>query len=294
MQEVRSLRDISIATAHKLWNEGFTGYITDLRMDEDTYLGRLHREGLQPEWSVVLYKDGRPVGFTLNGIRETGGGRTAWNGGTAIVPDMRGQGLGSPLMAANLERYREAGAHQAVLEAMVQNDPAVALYRRFGYAVKERTLFYTLPGELRDVPAPRPAGGETVIREEAVESCAGLGFYRADTPWQAHYLSLKGGRCLIAERSGAPAAYLPLRRLYDGSGHISAIHLYRAGFAQGLQEEERREITAALCAAAVEGYRPGVRLGGNHIGGDDLEMRSWLEAAGLETAHELYVMELDL
>ena len=56
-----------------------------------------------------------------------------------ILPQARRFGLGSRLMAACETRLRSAGCQQVFLETAVNNDAAVALYRKLGYEVL-RTL----------------------------------------------------------------------------------------------------------------------------------------------------------
>ena len=56
-----------------------------------------------------------------------------------ILPEARRSGLGSHLMEQCENRLRAAGCQQIFLETAVDNDAAIALYRKLGYAVL-RTL----------------------------------------------------------------------------------------------------------------------------------------------------------
>jgi hypothetical protein len=53
------------------------------------YLARLIAEDLSMEHSLVALCDGKPAGFLLNGIRDCGAFRVAWNGGTGVKPEFR-------------------------------------------------------------------------------------------------------------------------------------------------------------------------------------------------------------
>jgi len=72
-----------------------------------------------------------------------------------VRPELRGQGLGSQLMAHLLERGREAGLRQAALDVSVENPRAQALYERWGFkVVRQRASrlsnhFAAVPGHRR-------------------------------------------------------------------------------------------------------------------------------------------------
>lgn len=62
-----------------------------------------------------------------------------------VAPELRGEGLGSQLIAHFLERGRQAGLPMAALDVSVANPRAQALYERLGFVVQaERTS--DLPG----------------------------------------------------------------------------------------------------------------------------------------------------
>jgi ribosomal protein S18 acetylase RimI-like enzyme len=50
-----------------------------------------------------------------------------------VVPECRGQGIGSALLSAAERRLRERGVDAISLEAMAANEPARRFYRRHGY-----------------------------------------------------------------------------------------------------------------------------------------------------------------
>jgi len=75
---------------------------------------------------------------TIQGIRDRTGLGAIQNLG--ITPEHRGRGLGTVLMAKALEGFRAAGLRRAFLEVTAQNDGAVRLYRRMGFA-RARTVY---------------------------------------------------------------------------------------------------------------------------------------------------------
>lgn len=75
---------------------------------------------------------------TIQGILDRSGMGAVQNLG--IAPEHRGRGLGSCLLLRCLEGFREAGLRRVFLEVTAQNDSALRLYRRLGFA-KARTVY---------------------------------------------------------------------------------------------------------------------------------------------------------
>ena len=66
----------------------------------------------------------------------------------ATHPDHRRQGLAAGVLSALLEEARERGLLSLTLEVRASNQPAIALYQKFGFsAVGRRARFYTHPTE---------------------------------------------------------------------------------------------------------------------------------------------------
>src|SRR5690349_20725839 len=135
MFEIKRISKCSFQTAHEAWNAGFKGYFVDLTLPLDRFVHRLSYENISPEHSLIAFDQERPVGFLLNAFRTTWGKKIAWNGGTGVVPDMRGKGVGKALVAASIEVYKSESVDVAFLEAIKGNDSAIALYKNNGYRV---------------------------------------------------------------------------------------------------------------------------------------------------------------
>lgn len=95
---------------------------------------------------LVAHLDGRLAAF-LWLKREAGAVPEVYV--LATAPWAQGRGLGGRLMACALERLEAAGATRVKLYVEGDNEPALALYRRWGFAEEERHV------QLR-----RPAAGE--------------------------------------------------------------------------------------------------------------------------------------
>ena len=99
------------------------------------------KEGFLPQATWLIRYDGgyrRQYCGTIQGIRDPAGIGSIQNLG--IVPEHRGQGLGTVLLTQALAGFKAAGLRRAYLEVTAQNELAVRLYERIGF-VKSRTVY---------------------------------------------------------------------------------------------------------------------------------------------------------
>lgn len=83
------------------------------------------------EYNLIAELDGRPAGM-LSGMRPDAEGavrlRSMW-----VAPFARGRGVGDALVGAVIRWAKEQGASGLVLDVMMDNESAIALYRRHGF-----------------------------------------------------------------------------------------------------------------------------------------------------------------
>lgn len=86
---------------------------------------------------LLVARDPEVVGFVSFGP-ETDGFATDVDRGVVenifVVPERRGEGIGTALLTAAEDRLREAGADAVSLEVMADNAAARRFYERHGYA----------------------------------------------------------------------------------------------------------------------------------------------------------------
>lgn len=110
-------------------------YLVSLPMDVAGLTAYLARGSVSLAHSrVVVDRYGRPLGMLLVGLR----GERAWLTRMGVLPHERRGGLGALLLWAGLECARAAGAQMAQLEVIEGNTPALALFTRFGFALRRR------------------------------------------------------------------------------------------------------------------------------------------------------------
>ncbi|WDV94783.1 GNAT family N-acetyltransferase [Brevibacillus parabrevis] len=141
MLVLKSMEQCTVAEAVLAYNRGFSGYFFDQSKTADTLIWKMGKEELSPTHSLVAFVNGDPAGIVLNGIWERDGQKVGWNGGTGVAPEHRRCGVGQALMEATLQIYREQGVQLAALVAIRENDRAIALYEKIGFAVCDQSIF---------------------------------------------------------------------------------------------------------------------------------------------------------
>lgn len=116
--------------------EAFADYAMDASgTKEEAMLLRISKNAVDYDASAGAYAGDHLVGFTLIGIDTIDGLSTAYDAGTGIVPDFRGQGLAKQMFDHALPELQARGVQQFFLEVLQQNEPAIKAYQKSGFEI---------------------------------------------------------------------------------------------------------------------------------------------------------------
>ena len=260
MINLRRMSECSFETALDAWNRGFQGYAVDLTQSLDQLLTRITYDELSLERSLIAFDGDQIVGFLMNAFRESDGRRLAWNGGTGVVPEWRGRGVGRLLMDATLKLYQTERVDVALLEALSNNHPAIELYKKCGYEIQEELTLLRSESEMVNFA---PAGNYSVKHVD-LTAVGQLEFYRYRAPWQCQWKSLlrsHGEACVVYDDRSSPVAYALYKRQFDNQGKVSRIALYQC---EVIPEREDAADIAAHALQEVFGTARGKVLRSTH------------------------------
>lgn len=231
---VLKVEDCSLVDVVQVWNEGFHDYFVPVALDKKSFLNRLVKEDLAAEESFVYEKDGKLQGVLLNGFRMRKGKLLAWNGGTAVVQAARGTGIAKQLMEATIELYKEKGVQSATLEAIKDNERAIALYENFGYSIRDELILFD--GILSDQETMYAESLHIVtIRPELLPH---LTFYKADVPWQCCWESNKNAEAAVYyDAKHEPIGYALFNRVFDDNGTQISSSIFQLHLLEGHNEQ---------------------------------------------------------
>lgn len=251
MVTYQPLSELPIRQVSELWNHSFEGYIVNASMSLDRFIARIVNDGLCMDRSLACYVDGVPAGIVMNSFRQEDGNLIARNGGTAIAPEFRGQGIGKKMMEKNAELYIEQGVRRAYLEAISTNEPAIRLYESVGYNIIDRLLIMTNEQAIDLQTTQETLSRYTLVRGLAGEA-ASVAFYRSGEVWQTDVTGIKDGECVFVLEGEEQVGYGLFKRVFDAKGRLTAISLLRCEAAPG-----HPDAAGVLKAAIQEMIQPG-------------------------------------
>ena len=130
------IRPVNRDRLHEAFMHAFADYEMDSSgVTEDRLLLRMQKNAVDYALSPGVYVADKLVGFTLIGIDEWGGQRTAYDAGTGIVPVHRGHRLAGRMLRSALPWLEERGVTQFALEALQSNSNAIRAYQRSGFEI---------------------------------------------------------------------------------------------------------------------------------------------------------------
>jgi ribosomal protein S18 acetylase RimI-like enzyme len=213
---LRRSSDFAPAELAQLFTASYEGYFVPFQVDEQAFSFMVDAFDLDLEQSLVAVDGETPIGLANLGRR---GDRT-WLGGVGVVPARRGHGVGEALCRGLLDRARRVGAREMVLEVIVENVPAIALYEKLGFThVRELEILSLAAAEGK-------SAAEEADVEEARRTIARL--RDGPEPWQRDDATLDKLPELRALTAGAAAA---VYRASDGRVSL----LQAAGSDEGLE-----------------------------------------------------------
>lgn len=135
---LRDFRRDEIETLWRIDQQCFAPGISYTRLDLATYLRRPGAFALVADSSDLggTFNPGQrsavPVGFIIAERSGRGSGHIIT---IDVLPEARGQGIGSQLLLAVEDRLRAAHVHAVILETAVDNKAALSFYKRHQYTV---------------------------------------------------------------------------------------------------------------------------------------------------------------
>jgi len=115
--------------AHATMVEAFSDYQLDMSyMTRERSWLRNEKSGVRYDCSVGAYDGDRMVGFTFVGLDDWFGEKAAFDAGTGIVPDYRGQGIAKGMFEHILPRLKSRSISRFLLEVLQPNKAAIRAY----------------------------------------------------------------------------------------------------------------------------------------------------------------------
>jgi ribosomal protein S18 acetylase RimI-like enzyme len=178
---IQPASEYTTAELADLFNRSFEDYFMPINFTGEQFELFTKRDGINLSLSRVLLNDDQPIGLGLISSRDD----VSRLGAMGIVKDWRSRGAGTWLVEQLMDEARGRNEKQMLLEVIVQNEPAVHIYKKFGFKTI-RQLF----GFVAKEPAGKLEGELGACKIDLVIEKAEQ-FSLPNLPWQADVEALR-------------------------------------------------------------------------------------------------------
>lgn len=282
----RFLTDADLPVAHTTFLDAFADYYVSMQMSQAQFAAHLAHEGVRLDLSVGAFVGRQMVGLLLNGIDTWQGELTAYDAGTGVIPEYRGQGTAGGMFRFAIPKLRAHGVSRCLLEVIQANEAALTVYRKQGFTVTRSLECVRLDPETAiSAPVQRSA-----IRLERVAT-PDWTHWQSFWDWRPAWQNSRG----TIERSGQEFQFLAAYSERRCAGYVvfspASGRIAQWGVDRAFR---RRGLGSALFAAvreAVDSSRP---LSIINIDGEATETLTFLHNMGFFHTISQYEMTLAL
>ena len=151
--KIVALSEVSIEECVACFNTAFADYFVKINMTSE-YMQLRHRMGrVDYELSYGVVDKGKLCAFIFTGIGNWKGLKTAYNAGTGVIPEYRGQQLVSKIYEHALPIWKSKGIQQALLEVIQENHLAIRVYEHVGFKIDRSFNIYSGKPDFSDYDA---------------------------------------------------------------------------------------------------------------------------------------------
>ncbi|MGB6337495.1 MAG: GNAT family N-acetyltransferase, partial [Thermoanaerobaculia bacterium] len=162
------------------WLEAFADYAVDMSgVTEKLIECRCVKNNVDFDISVGAFDDERMVGFTLIGVDRWQDELAAFDAGTGIVPEFRGQGLARKMFDHAMPRLESRGVSLFLLEVLQVNKPAIRAYTKAGFEVTRELACFKLKVDKANLASKPPSGIEVKNIDRAL-----VAGFSTEVEWQ--------------------------------------------------------------------------------------------------------------
>ena len=129
--QITTLESTSLKELTDCFNLAFSDYVVPMQFSEEEIEEHNIQRGVDLNVSVGDFEDGKLVGLVFTGINGT----KSYNGGTGVIPAMRGKSITRKLYEYLLPLLKERHIESNVLEVITENKPAIRVYQAIGYEI---------------------------------------------------------------------------------------------------------------------------------------------------------------
>lgn len=148
--EIRSLAQTSLKDIVDCLLIAFEDYFVPMPSDLNYWADRFKGARVDLALSYGAFAGDQLTGFIIHGIDDYKGYRTAFNTGTGVIPEYRGQRIVDQIYEYSIPLLQDGGITQCALEVIQDNHRAIRVYERIGFSITRNFLCFK--GQLQQSP----------------------------------------------------------------------------------------------------------------------------------------------
>ena len=113
----------------------FENYFVQMPTDHNYYKERWKAAGVHYDLSYGMFDGNRLVGFIIHAIDKRQGHLTAYNSGTGVIPEYRGQRIVKSIYKYAIPELKKNGITKGQLEVITKNEKAIKSYQGIGFEI---------------------------------------------------------------------------------------------------------------------------------------------------------------
>ena len=140
--EILNLNKVSFEELVDCFLLAFENYPVKMPSNKDYYERRWKAAKVDYNLSYGMFANGRLIGFIIHAIDNRFGIKTAFNTGTGVIPEFRGQRITKSIYDFAINDLKYNGIEKCTLEVIQENEKAIKAYQRVGFKIcKEYICF---------------------------------------------------------------------------------------------------------------------------------------------------------
>ncbi|AUP77390.1 GNAT family N-acetyltransferase [Flavivirga eckloniae] len=141
--EVKPLDHIEFSKLMACFLKAFENYFVKMPTDHQFYKERWKMAKVRLDLSYGMFDNETLVGFIINAIDERYGELIAFNTGTGVLPQYRGQRIINTIYKHAIPELKSKGIFKCTLEVIKENTIAIKTYERIGFKITKNYKCYS-------------------------------------------------------------------------------------------------------------------------------------------------------
>ncbi|TBW25781.1 GNAT family N-acetyltransferase [Gramella sp. KN1008] len=207
--EFRLLKGIPLCDLAQAFNRSFSDYMIPLQLSEEQLAKKMKNDGVNLEISAGAFINDELIGFILHGEGKFNGKATAYNGGTGVIPSMRGNQITKRLYEYILPILKDVKLEQSVLEVISSNSGAIKVYESLDFEQTRKLICFK--GAVSKETSGLPESF-TLNEPDSIGSVNSKDFCDWTPSWQNSWEAIERSgadlKIITVEKNEEPVAYI--------------------------------------------------------------------------------------